>query len=530
MRPVPVALAVLALSAAALLGAAAYDLAGLDERIARGDARYPGDTEAGDLWRVDGGGLVSVPVGLAGADDDVALRRALRLVRIGREGDNPTADATTLARLHSQAEEALLDVVRDRAGSGPPRARRERARDPLLRGRAGLRGERGRVHGPQPRRLPLRDQDRSDRSGAEGEPRAHARAAPSAAGAEHGRRRRRGRNRRARGRRAPGGAGLVNELAFQTPGWALVALLVVLPLAALLVARRRSVRVVRVLALDPPGRNALVVPVVALVGVAVLVGTAAAQPVLVDAGAAPTRDDAEVLVVVDVSRSMLASPAARRADPVRPRPLAGPACPCGRPGGPGRGRLDQRQGAPASVPDSDPRAFATVLDRAVAVGRPLPRIGGGLATNVDPLIAVASRGYFTDGVRRRVMLVFTDGEVVPIDAQLFREGFAEAPPVDVVFVRLGSSDERVFRADGRTESYRADARLGAQLDLLAGAIGAPVVSEAEPAQVEQVVREALGSGAVHTVRERRSTVALAPLVLVGSLVPLAVLVRRRNRA
>ena len=104
MRPVPVALAVLALSAAALLGAAAYDLAGLDERIARGDARYPGD-----------------------ADDDVALRRALRLVRVGREGDNPTADATTLARLHSQAEEALLDVVRDE----PDPARRALAANAL---------------------------------------------------------------------------------------------------------------------------------------------------------------------------------------------------------------------------------------------------------------------------------------------------------------------------------------------------------------------------------------------------------------
>ena len=171
-----------------------------------------------------------------------------------------------------------------------------------------------------------------------------------------------------------------------------------------------------------------------------------------------------------------------------------------------------------------------MLDRALAVGRPLPRIGGGLSTNVDPLIAVAGRGYFTDGVRRRVMLVLTDGEVLPIDPQLFREGFADAPPVDVVFVRLGSADERVFRANGRTESYRADARLGAQLDVLADAIGAPVISEAEPEQVEAVVRGALGTGAVHTVRERRSTVALAPLVLVGSLVPLAVLVRRRNRA
>jgi len=322
----------------------------------------------------------------------------------------------------------------------------------------------------------------------------------------------------------------VNELAFQTPAWALVALVVVLPLAALLVARRRSERVARVLSLDPPGRNALLVPVIALVGVAVLVGTAAAQPVLVDAGAAPTRDDAELLAVVDVSRSMLAAPAlgaptrfdraralARRVRAAVPEVPAGVVS------------ISDRV-LPHLFPTPDPRAFATVLDRALAVGRPLPRIGGGLSTNVDPLIAVAGRGYFTDGVGRRVMLVFTDGEVLPIDPQLFREGFADAPPVDVVFVRLGSAGERVFRANGRTESYRADARLGAQLDLLAEAIGAPVIPEAEPERVEAVVREALGTGAVHTVRERRSTVALAPLVLVGSLVPLAVLVRRRNRA
>lgn len=322
----------------------------------------------------------------------------------------------------------------------------------------------------------------------------------------------------------------MNELAFQTPAWALVALLVAVPLAALVVARRRSERVARVLSLDPPGRNALLVPVVALVGVAVLVGTAAAQPVLVDAGAAPTRDDAELLAVVDVSRSMLAAPAlgaptrfdraralARRVRAAVPEVPAGVVS------------ISDRV-LPHLFPTPDPRAFSTVLDRALAVGRPLPRIGGGLATNVEPLTAVAGRGYFTDGVSRRVILVLTDGEVLPIDPQLFQEGFADAPPVDVVFVRLGSPDERVFRANGRAESYRPDARLGAQLDLLADAIGATVVPEAEPARVEQVVREALGAGAVHTVRERRSTVALAPLVLVGSLVPLAVLVRRRNRA
>ena len=322
----------------------------------------------------------------------------------------------------------------------------------------------------------------------------------------------------------------MNDLAFQTPTWALVALLVVLPLAALLLARQRSDRAARVLALDPPGRNALAIPVVALVALAVLVGTAAAQPVLVDDGEAPTRDDAELIAVLDVSRSMLATPAAgapTRFD--RARSLARrvrasvPDVPAG------VASISDRA-LPHLFPTPSSGSFAVVLDRALAVGRPLPRIGGGLATTMEPLVAVASRGYFTDGVARRVAVVFTDGELLPIDTQRFREGLAEAPPVDVVFVRLGTSNERVFRANGRAEGYRADPQLGAQLDVVADAIGAPVVTESEPARVEQLVREATGTGIVHTVRERRSTVALAPLVLVGSLVPLAVLVRRRNRA
>ena len=289
----------------------------------------------------------------------------------------------------------------------------------------------------------------------------------------------------------------MNELAFQSPVWALVALVVVVPLAALLVARHRSERVARVLALDPPGRKALVIPVLALVGIAVLVGTAAAQPVLVDAGEAPMRDDAELLVVVDVSRSMLASPApgapsrferasslARRVRGAVPEVPAGVVS------------LSDRA-LPHLFATHDARAFATTLDRALAVGRPLPRIGGGLATSIEPLVAVASRGYFTEGVTRRVALVLTDGEVLPLDAQMFRQDLAEAPPVDVVIVRLGGAGERVFRRSGRAESYRADPSAGAELEVLAAAIGGTVVPEAEPGRAEEVVRSALGVGAVH---------------------------------
>jgi hypothetical protein len=108
---VRVALAVLALSAAAVLAVAANDARGVESRLARADARYPAPGRGGDLWR-SGTAFVSVPDVLLGIDDDLALRRALRLVRNGRESSNPDTDATALARQHSQAEEALLRVLR----------------------------------------------------------------------------------------------------------------------------------------------------------------------------------------------------------------------------------------------------------------------------------------------------------------------------------------------------------------------------------------------------------------------------------
>ena len=100
----------------------------------------------------------------------------------------------------------------------------------------------------------------------------------------------------------------------------------------------------------------------------------------------------------------------------------------------------------------------------------------------------------------------------------------------MVFVRLGGTASASSGGAVARSRTGADPSAGAELEVLAGAIGGTVVPEAEPGRAEELVRSALGVGAVHTVRERRSSVALAPLVLVGSLVPLAVLVRRRNRA
>ena len=101
-------------------------------------------------------------------------------------------------------------------------------------------------------------------------------------------------------------------LTFLTPEAGLVALAVVLPLGALLVADRRLDAARRILRLPPPGAAGRAGTIAALVAVPLLLGLAAAQP-----GRPPrpegqrVRTDAQAMYVVDISRSMGA--AGRRA-------------------------------------------------------------------------------------------------------------------------------------------------------------------------------------------------------------------------
>ena len=113
---------------------------------------------------------------------------------------------------------------------------------------------------------------------------------------------------RAERARAKPGPGTSVTLTFLTPGAALVALLVVVPLAAALLVSRRAAGIRSSLRLPSRRLRSRVVPAVALVTAAAFVGVAAAQPVLERSTHFQVRSDAEVYVVVDVSRSMLARP------------------------------------------------------------------------------------------------------------------------------------------------------------------------------------------------------------------------------
>ena len=134
--------------------------------------------------------------------------------------------------------------------------------------------------------------------------------------------------------------------------WAgLVALTAVVPVAAWVTGARRSASVRRSIGLGPPPRRGSVLLLGALVLAIALLGLAAAQPVVASSHRSAVRRDADVFIVLDTSRSMLASRAPEtptRFDRARSdRPRVGQ-------GAPGRGRRDRlrdRSGPAAPLSD-----------------------------------------------------------------------------------------------------------------------------------------------------------------------------------
>ena len=100
-----------------------------------------------------------------------------------------------------------------------------------------------------------------------------------------------------------------------SPLAALVGVGVALALAVLLFAEQRSRRLATALGLVPQGPGGPLAATLAIVLVGVLVGLAAAQPVTSSVQPREARTDAEVIVLLDISRSMLARE--RRGGPTR---------------------------------------------------------------------------------------------------------------------------------------------------------------------------------------------------------------------
>ena len=98
------------------------------------------------------------------------------------------------------------------------------------------------------------------------------------------------------------------ELSFLSPAGAVVALVAVVPLVALLLTELRARRVRAVLGLGAPGRLITVLLALSIAAAGLLVGAAAAEPVLERGSTRYERTDVNAWVVIDETRSMLAAP------------------------------------------------------------------------------------------------------------------------------------------------------------------------------------------------------------------------------
>jgi hypothetical protein len=318
------------------------------------------------------------------------------------------------------------------------------------------------------------------------------------------------------------------SVSFLTPWAALVGVVGALGLVAFLRGRRRSAAVASALGLPAAGRRATVVDLVLLGLVAVLVALAAAQPVVARSESTRGREGTEVLVVVDVTRSMLA----RRA-PTEPTRLdrARAVAKQLRSAIPeirvGVASLSDRV-LPHLFPTLGANAFAAVIDRAIGIERPPPDRRARRATAFAALGDLGRVAFFRPDSARRIAVVISDGETIPVDLETLSERLRDGR-VSTIFVQVWRRDEAVFDDNGnRDAAYRPDPTSSRSLRLVAGAVGAPVINEGDTRGLVEAVRSRLGTGPLVPQGRQLVSKELAPQALLVAFVPLGLLLYRRN--
>jgi hypothetical protein len=308
-------------------------------------------------------------------------------------------------------------------------------------------------------------------------------------------------------------------IVFLNPWGGLLVVLLVLPVLAFMRLRGRDRAVRATLRLPPARRRVVLAPVVAALLAGVLLTLAATQPALVRSSSQPRRTDAELLFVLDISRSMLASADAgaptrlERAKRIAVR-IRGAV-----PGVPAGIASVTDRVLPYALATNDEGVFASTLHNAVAVDEPPPtNIYYDRATDLGVLADIPGRSFFSPGVRKRVVIVLTDGESRSVSAERSRA----LRRLSTVLVHVWQPDERVFATGRPDKTYRSDPRSGAFLSALGTS-----AEEGDVATAIAAVRSAVGTGPTEPVRDRSYLGLMRPLVL-AALVPLLFVLWRRN--
>ena len=331
---------------------------------------------------------------------------------------------------------------------------------------------------------------------------------------------------------------LLVTLHFLTPKGLLLALLVLVPLAAFLAVSRRATGVREALGVSALPEGARIVPLVAVVAVGVLLGLAAAQPLIERSAERKVRSDAEAYVVLDVTRSMLARQGLQgQMRIVRAKRIAEEL----------RASLPDVKFGVASLtnrvlphlfPSPDQDVFRATLEKSVGIERPAPgtgfiiapgQVSSRNATTFSALRGMGTQNFFSPEARKRVVIVLTDGESPDVAANAVGSSFRKAG-IQAVFLRFWGSGERVFTNGEAEPQYRPDPQSRPILESLAAATGGRAFDEADLAAAERQVHADVGSGPAEAeATERGHRLPLAPYLAAVAIFPLGLLLWRRDR-
>ncbi len=329
------------------------------------------------------------------------------------------------------------------------------------------------------------------------------------------------------------------NVSFVTPSASLVALVVVIPLLALTLTERRLERLCALLGIKPPARRGALAVAAVLAVLALFVAVAAAQPVISTRQSIKGRVDAETFFVFDVSRSMSA-----RSSPTDLTRLA-------------RARVAAKElseelgNVPIGVasftdrllphlfPTVSKNALLATIDRAIGIDRPSAALpwGDNLGTKLGAVGVIATSGYFERRVRRRAVVVFTDGETLPDDIldqgspgatkMTLPESLAKAG-VHLYFFRFWAPDERVYEHGLVNTAYAPDPTSETFLSGLAAQMGTRVFGPDDVPVAARELRSVLGRGPTGVRGYELRSTELAPYFFAVALLPLLFLLWRRN--
>jgi hypothetical protein len=238
--------------------------------------------------------------------------------------------------------------------------------------------------------------------------------------------------------------------------------------------------------------------------------------------------DAEAYIVIDITRSMLASTG--KDEPTRldrARSIAGrlraavPDVPVG------IASFTNRV-VPHVFPTTDPAVFSAGLERSIGVESPPPDTGdGALLTALDSLAPLQTHRFFSPAATRQVAVVLTDGETLPLSQAT--EDALRGGRLDLMFVRLWSERERIHAPQIALDArYRADPASTVVYDEIVRALGARAFPEGDVAEAASELRRRLGRGEAVVTGHEAGGRQLSGWAAALAALPLAYVLRRRN--